>query len=264
MTRTLALLALGTLPWHQPTVSWLQPDKFLYHWGETTTIRIVQGISGDTRNWLGSKPDLQRIDLYFGDTHDDLGDALGNEPGDSIEVMVLDEGTAMVTLMTRETRLPDSLGTGPDQSDSASLSDSSTAMPVAHPGSLSHQALWQYCLKTLFQVGQPTDKACLQQTSLALDIVPDRNPYSIQDGQEIPFTVWFMGHPLANAEVTVWNQQEEGWDRADIQSDREGRFRVAVRRAGTWMVSCSRIVQPAKGPDTLPHGYQGTCTWGYH
>ena len=76
---------------------WLQPDKFLYKRGERINIRLRTGNNFEEKNWIGNKEQLQSIHFYFGGVKDkDLLKTLPVTYGDSIQLALLDEGTAMV------------------------------------------------------------------------------------------------------------------------------------------------------------------------
>src|SRR5215813_8155756 len=81
---------------------WIQPNKFIYKRGETVNLRFRVGEKFIGDNWTGDKDKVNSLRLYFDDVTDkDLDDNLGGNTGDSLQLALLDEGTVMVTLNTK-------------------------------------------------------------------------------------------------------------------------------------------------------------------
>src|SRR5438876_1031479 len=81
---------------------WLQPDKFIYKRSETTNIKFLVGENFAGENWNGDRDKVNSLALYFDDVMDKkLNDNLGESKGDSLQLAMLDEGTVMVALNTK-------------------------------------------------------------------------------------------------------------------------------------------------------------------
>src|SRR5947207_1945042 len=80
---------------------WIQPDKFIYKRGEMTNIKFLVGENFTGENWTGDKDKVNNLTLYFDDVADKkLDDNLGTNEGDSLQLVMFDEGTVMITLNT--------------------------------------------------------------------------------------------------------------------------------------------------------------------
>ena len=81
---------------------WIQPDKFIYKRTEPINIKFLVGENFNGDNWTGNKDTINSLQLYFADVIDkNLDDNLGNDKGDSLQLAMIDEGTVMVTLNTK-------------------------------------------------------------------------------------------------------------------------------------------------------------------
>ena len=76
---------------------WLQPEKFICQRGETINIRFKVGENFKGDNWTGNSKRINSLRLYFNDANDDLSEQLSVQTGDSLQLAMFDEGTAMVT-----------------------------------------------------------------------------------------------------------------------------------------------------------------------
>src|ERR1051326_1990172 len=81
---------------------WIQPDKFIYKRTEPVNIKFLAGENFNGDNWTGNKEKVNSLQLYFGDVSDkDLCNNLSNDSGDSLQLALIDEGTVMMTLNTK-------------------------------------------------------------------------------------------------------------------------------------------------------------------
>ncbi|MFN2438083.1 MAG: hypothetical protein ABR503_02710 [Chitinophagaceae bacterium] len=76
---------------------WLQPDKFMYQQGENVNIRFLVGENFMGENWTGNRQRIKSLYLHFAIDTDDISNLVGDEKGDSIQLMIMNEGTVMTT-----------------------------------------------------------------------------------------------------------------------------------------------------------------------
>src|SRR5213075_3042011 len=81
---------------------WLHPDKFIYKRGETINLKFLTGEKFKGRNWNGSNDDVDVLRLFFEDVIDkNLDNDLSARNGDSLQIAMLDEGTIVLSLQTK-------------------------------------------------------------------------------------------------------------------------------------------------------------------
>lgn len=94
--------------------------------------------------------------------------------------------------------------------------------------------------KALIQVGQ---RSAVDQTlatrpiGLKLEIVPDRNPYTLGANRIFPVHVLYNGRRLANATVKLTNLGNDERPVATAVTNRAGQARFRIPTTGTWLLN---------------------------
>ena len=94
--------------------------------------------------------------------------------------------------------------------------------------------------KALIQVGQATaaNRAfATRPIGLKLEIVPDRNPYSLGANRILPVHVLYNGRRLPNATVKLTNLGADERPVAVMVTDHAGRAQFRVPATGAWLVN---------------------------
>src|SRR5258705_13982645 len=76
---------------------WLQPDKFIYKKGEKASIRFRVGENFEGENWSVTKSKINFLTLLTNTAKTDLAEFISENKGDSLQVVLQKEGTAMIT-----------------------------------------------------------------------------------------------------------------------------------------------------------------------
>ncbi len=240
-----------------PVEFWIQPDKFLYDRTEAINIKFLAGQPFQGTNWMQDKEHINCLQFYFSDVVDkNLIENFGSDPGDSLQLAMIDEGTAMLTLNTR-----DSLTGFHEDWEEKSNGDSSTQNEAGKDTCCKQPVILQHSIKTILQVGNKLTNAYGKKTELPLDIVLLDNPYSSEDSNEIHLQVHFMGQKLKKATLTIWHASNDGLSREDHITDTDGKIYFSMPHTGEWMITCVKKI-------TLQHEepeyYQASLTWGYY
>jgi hypothetical protein len=72
---------------------------------------------------------------------------------------------------------------------------------------------------------------------LTLEIVPEKNPYGLAPGEDLPVRIFYDGKPLAGALVKLTNLEFDIRPVAVKRSDAQGRASFQLPRTGTWLVN---------------------------
>ena len=80
-----------------------------------------------------------------------------------------------------------------------------------------------------------------------LELIPERSPYALRPGDELPVVLRYEGSPLAGALVMALHAGGERL--AAIRSDGSGRVRVPLSRNGVWLVKAVHMVPAPAGVD---------------
>jgi uncharacterized GH25 family protein len=90
-------------------------------------------------------------------------------------------------------------------------------------------------LKTILNTGKPDDTAT-QRLGQTFEIVPQKNPYALKAGDELPVTVEFEGKPLAGAKVATLHRDGETLTALTATTDKDGRASFKLTKSGAWVV----------------------------
>lgn len=93
--------------------------------------------------------------------------------------------------------------------------------------------------KSLIQVGNSAAPQpwVTRPVGLSLEIVPDKNPYTLAPNEELPVHVLYEGRPLAGALVKLTNLEFDVRPVAMHLSDAQGRASFSFPRTGTWLIN---------------------------
>ncbi len=99
------------------------------------------------------------------------------------------------------------------------------------------------CAKALIQVGPVDQGAHDRQLGFRLELMAERNPYSLKPGDELPVQLLFEGKPLAGV-LVVFMSEQNPYDRRSGRTDQNGRISSALSEDGLWMVKAVHMVEP--------------------
>jgi len=263
-----AFMLTGFVASHSGNDFWLLPDKFQYEPGEAINICLKTGDNFEGANWNGDTSGINRLDFYFTDIQDDLRAAMGPKEGDSIQLSVFDESTAMVTFcsinsFTRHdpaffnTRLQDE-----------GLDDAYEYRRKHNETDSTGNEFSQWNVKTIFQVGAELTSTFKQQTDLPIDIVLQQNPYGFADSAKMDVKVFFQNEALKNGLIKIWNRQNDKTIIQEMQTNADGEISFMLHPSGRWMLTCVKMIKNSREGDSLStamewQSYRGSCTWGY-
>jgi uncharacterized GH25 family protein len=90
--------------------------------------------------------------------------------------------------------------------------------------------------KTIIQVGDRVDETPTKPLGLALEIVPQVNPYRLKAGDDLNVVVLFRGKPLPGADI-AWSFPGRGDTFAgSIKTDADGKAAIPLAQAGPYVI----------------------------
>ncbi|MEZ0606879.1 DUF4198 domain-containing protein [Fibrella sp. WM1] len=120
--------------------------------------------------------------------------------------------------------------------------------------------LYSRCAKTLVQVGDLPSPSLPVSSSLALDIVPLQNPYSLRAGQRLRLQIQFNNKPQPDALVRYFTKSETGHVEMEVvRSDRRGQVQFKLK-PGQNMISTVRMI-PALASRDVPETADWRSYW---
>jgi len=107
---------------------------------------------------------------------------------------------------------------------------------------------FQRCAKTLIQSGPGGADRAL---GFPLELVAEKNPYSLARGADLPVQLTYQGKPLAGALVVAFNKLNPD-EKQSVRSDAQGRAKFRVDANGVWLIKAVHI---------LPAGADWSSYW---
>jgi uncharacterized GH25 family protein len=114
------------------------------------------------------------------------------------------------------------------------------------------------CAKSLVLVGS-VDTANDRNLGFTLELVAERNPYALRDGQDLPVRLTYENRPLAGALVVAFNRKNPS-EKLTARTDRDGRVRLPLRAGGLWLIKAVHMV-PSVTPDADWNSYWASLTF---
>ena len=101
------------------------------------------------------------------------------------------------------------------------------------------------CAKSILLCGEGGIGDSARLLGLTLELIPEKNPYALHAGDELPIKLVYEGHQLTGALVAAVKRTGTGRieHRVEGRTDREGRVVLRLPAAGEWIVKCVHMVE---------------------
>ena len=100
--------------------------------------------------------------------------------------------------------------------------------------------LFSRCAKTLMQSGSPGDQGD-RALGFTLELVAERNPYTLRSGDDLPVRLTYERRPLAGALVVAINRLNPA-DKLTARSDADGRAHFRLKSGGVWLIKAVHMI----------------------
>jgi len=220
---------------------WLEPTNFAPAVGTSVpiTIRIGQNFAGDTYPFL--KEDFKRFSVV---------DRRGEKPvkgvdGDDPAVTMKFPEPGLATVIHYTTSESVRFDTW-DEFESYLKSEGLEHIAEKHRESgrpmRGIKEIYYRCAKLLMNVadGAGEDLA----SGLPLELVAERNPYKLREGDMLPVRLLFNGKPIAGIQIMAMNKTAPD-KREIVRTDSDGRALVPLPMSGTWLLNAVHMIVPA-------------------
>lgn len=263
MPRSL-LVFLATLPLYSSAQEfWLNPDKFFYKRGETINLRFYWGENFEGTNWEGNRTDVKNMNFYFGGVKDSCHRNLSQIDGDSLQLAMLDEGTAMMTMTTQNSFFEQDAKDFNDFLREHNLQGIIDWRIKNNDTTRKGLESYQRCNKTIIQVGDSRDKTYKNNTGLTVEIIPDDHPYHVAKDDDFKVKLLYKNNPVPNHQVRVWHRQNNRTTVQIHKTDENGEVKFFLTPSGKWMITAIIMTRLEKNEKADWQSHWGSLTWGY-
>jgi hypothetical protein len=120
--------------------------------------------------------------------------------------------------------------------------------------------MFSRCAKSLVLSGPPSAAQADKQLGFTLELVAERNPYLLHNGDELPVRLTYLNKPLAGALVVAMNRLHPG-DKVSARTDAEGRVRLTLKSDGMWMIKSVHMIPAIAGASADWASYWASLTF---
>jgi len=120
--------------------------------------------------------------------------------------------------------------------------------------------IFSRCAKSLVLSGPPSESAGDRRLGFTLELVAERNPYTLRAGQDLPVRLTYENHPLAGALVVAMNRLKPS-DKVTARTDRDGRVRLRLHQGGMWMIKAVHMIPAPAGSNAEWASYWASLTF---
>lgn len=115
--------------------------------------------------------------------------------------------------------------------------------------------LFSRCAKSLLRAGTGAASGFDRVLGFTLEVVPEKNPYTMSPGAGLPVRVLYEGRPLAGVLVVALNR-DDPTTAVRGRSGPDGRLSLRLSRAGAWLIKTVHMI-----PATAGSGAQWESLW---
>jgi uncharacterized GH25 family protein len=240
---------------------WLAVEKFALKVGENVSISFLVGEDFAGETWQGK---MASFYLYSAKGKISIAELFPTKPEDKTELSFKEEGTHLLAFNSQNKFLelePDKFLAYLEEDG---LSEIIKLRQERKETDKKGRELYQRCAKTLLQVGKKTDEIHKTKVGHTLEIIPEQNPYTLQDKSPLQFKVLFKKKPLPNQIIKVWRKKEgKLLSKTDIKTDEQGMISITLEKQGDYMISTVKMIPHPKPTEADWQSYWGSLVFGF-
>ncbi len=103
--------------------------------------------------------------------------------------------------------------------------------------------LYSRCAKSLVRVGDGIpDEVYRRQLGYTLELIPERNPYTLAPGELLPVTLQYLGEPLEGILIIAFEAAAAS-EKIALRTDANGRVLLPLDRSGLWLIKAVHMIR---------------------
>jgi uncharacterized GH25 family protein len=249
MPRLLATAMLGLLAATRAAAHdfWIEPASFTPSTGEVVAVRLLVGehLRGDV---VARPPAASLHRFVLADAGSNASVTLPGRPGADPAGLfrVAKPGAYIVGFHGKPNavELPAEKFNAylKDEGLDAALALRAERGQLDQPG----REIYSRCAKSLLWSGAADDAAADRVLGFTLELVAERSPALLRDGEALPVRLLYEGKPLAGALVVARSGADPD-NKLALRSDAQGRVLLPLSHPGAWMVKAVHMRPAAAG-----------------
>jgi len=138
--------------------------------------------------------------------------------------------------------------------------DAVAALRASRGQSGATREMFSRCAKSLVLSGSPGKAQGDRALGFTLELVAERNPYTMAAGQDLPVRLTYENRPLAGALVVAINRANPA-QKLTARSGKDGRVRFRLPRGGMWMIKAVHMIEAPAGANAEWASYWASLTF---
>jgi uncharacterized GH25 family protein len=116
------------------------------------------------------------------------------------------------------------------------------------------------CAKSLVLAGEASDKHGDRQLGFTLELVAERNPYTLRPGEDLPIRLTYQKRALQGALVVAMNRLNPS-EKLSARTDADGRVHFRLKPEGMWMIKAVHMIRAPEGANADWASYWASLTF---
>lgn len=116
------------------------------------------------------------------------------------------------------------------------------------------------CAKALLSAGPPNAAQGDRALGFTLELVAERNPYTLQPGQQLPVRLTYQNQPLGGALIVAINRKNPS-AKLSARSGKDGRVTFRLAEPGMWLIKAVHMTAAPAGTDAQWASFWASLTF---
>jgi len=240
---------------------WLEAEKFRFVLGEDIKIDFKTGENFIAGLWDGKMNKAEVVQWFSISGMKDLSKEAKPTRGNNVTLKVLQEGTQMIVMQTNTQSRNWEAGKFTPYLEDNGLDDIVDGRRTENVLEAPAKEEYTRYTKLIVQAGEKTDDTYKKKAGLRLEIIPEKNPYTLRTGDHLQCRVLYQGKPSPHTLVKVWSRLNRTTFLQTMYTENDGTVQFPISTKGGWMVSTVKMI-PGEKPGVNWHTLWGSLVFG--
>jgi uncharacterized GH25 family protein len=253
----IALLTLSAIPLAAHDM-WIEPTSFLPDAGSVIGLRLRVG-----QDFLGDPlpRDPALIDQFISVDSTGSKPVYGHDGGDPAGLMrVTEPGVVIIGYQSHPKPIVLPAATFNQYIKEEGLDSIADLRARRNQTNSEAREIFARCAKSLVRYGTPAGSQGDRTLGFTLELVAQKNPYTLHAGEEFPVSLTYEGRPLANALVIAMNRANPAAKIA-ARTDAKGRVAFRLPQDGSWLIKAVHMIPAPAGSNADWESFWASLTF---
>jgi uncharacterized GH25 family protein len=253
----LILLSVCLLMSHE---FWLEADAYFIQPGQSAGFNFMVGENFTGEKWNLKRHRVEKLSLKNLNKNIDLKNYIDTTRQPVVVLPPLEEGTQLIHMQSNNTFIE----LAPDKFlDYLKEDGIENIIEYREKNKLTQtqgKEFYQRNTKLLLQSGNKLTDVYKMDTGMAMEIIPEENPYAKKTGEELTFTFTFKKQPHRFALIKVWQKNNGKTFLQNLYTDKDGKLTIRIGATGMWMISTVKM-EPIQNDKADYQSYWGSLVF---